>query len=403
MKVSVLNWIKTCLLLILFSDSEHVFAQGLNEAFGIPIWSDNNLWDDDAGITARRLNLRGTQSRQGNETFRGSFAGERVLNDHLFAIDLYPLDGKVRRIVLAFANEADLARVSPGALIQLPEIKEQSFLNVKNALTKRIGRPSGEKEVLHWSWLGHTLTLKNTEKAVLLEIQPGSYSPNPSPGSSIIEDPRRAAKKLNSYVVQNSQGDVLISQIPKISQGSRNYCVPATWEKVLRHYGLAFNVYDLANEGDTSVSGSYYTQFTNRVSGMLKPHQYRVEYLRFQPGEIQAVKKYIDQGLPLIWHMNAVQLPSWVQRNRSRRDALPDGPDLLAGGNMAGHALLIIGYNIRNQELALSDSTDLGSSQDSIWIRIKEAQSAHMPKTELLAVWPPGKSGSGGHLKANWY
>lgn len=258
---------------------------------------------------------------------------------------------------------------------------------------------------MHWGWLSHTLTLKNTSKALLLDITPGKYTPNPNPKKSIVTDKKRAATAPEKYVKREKNGDVYISSIPKISQGSRGYCVPATWEKVLRHNGLGFNVYDLAEEGNTTVNGSYFSVFTGRIKGMLKPYDYKVEHMRFSPDNLKKVSSYINKGLPIIWHMDAQDLKRWVDRNKHRRGRLPQGSesDVLNPMRWAGHALLIIGYNSREGEIALSDSTELGSGEQVIWIHTSEAKAAHQEQTELLAVIPPGRTGGKDFLKARWY
>ncbi|MEM6885966.1 MAG: hypothetical protein AAF571_13140, partial [Verrucomicrobiota bacterium] len=131
----------------------------------------------------------------------------------------------------------------------------------------------------------------------------------------------------------------------------------------------------------------------------------KVEHLRFSPDNIKMVSSYIDKGYPLIWHMDARDLRIWVNRNRERRTRLPDesAKTELTPGKVAGHALLIIGYNIRENEIALSDSTELGSSETAIWIHASEAKAAHQSRTELLVVIPPGRTGGKNFLKAKWY
>ncbi|MEM6885788.1 MAG: hypothetical protein AAF571_12210, partial [Verrucomicrobiota bacterium] len=238
-------------------------ATSLNKDFNLQIWKDNSLWDDEARFTASRLGLSGTGGRENSETYRATIAGRtQSLGIPLYAIDLYPKDGKVSRVILGFINEADLYQSDRAAFAQFPQLKNKAFEDARIYLTKRLGRPSGEGKTLYWSWLNHTLALKNTDKALLLDITPGKYSPNSGSKKSVIADEKRTLTSPQKFVKKENNGDVYISGVPKISQGSRNYCVPATWEKVLRHNGLGFNVYDLAEEGSTSVTGSYFNIFT---------------------------------------------------------------------------------------------------------------------------------------------
>ena len=392
--------------LLFFIASANVKATSLNKDFNLEIWKDNSLWDDEARFTASRLGLRGTGGRENNETFRANKKGQiSSLGLPLYAIDLYPKDGKVSRLILGFINEADLHKNDPASFSQFQKLKDDAFSKARIHLTQRLGRPSGEGDTLHWTWLNHTLSLKNNSKALLLDITPGRYNPAQNPKNSIIADKKRTVMSPARFVKRESNGDTYISGIPKISQGDRGYCVPATWEKVLRHNGLNFNVYDLAEEGKTSINGSYFTQFTGRVKGMLQPHRYKVQHLRFSPDNIKQIATYIDKGLPLIWHMDSQHLRSWVKRNRTRRSSLTDDSanTKLNPYTFAGHALLIIGYNSREEEIALSDSTELGSSEATIWIHASEAKAAHMSRTEILAIIPPGRTSSGSFQKTRWY
>jgi hypothetical protein len=380
-------------------------ATTLNKDFNLSVWKDSSLWDDEARSAAQRIGLTSTQSRQGTETYRAGFPGTRtVLGQKIYAIDMYQKDGKVSQIIFGFINEADAFEHQGLSPADLPAQKRAAFNQLRIRLTKRLGRPSGEGEDLYWSWLEHTLHLRNTSKALLLEINPGKYNPIANAANSIIADKKRVATPPERYVKRDSNGDVYISGIPKVSQGDRGYCVPATWEKVLRHNGLNFNVYDLAGEGDTGVEGSYYALFTGRMKGLLQPHQYKIKHLRFPPEDLKQVATYINKGLPLIWHMDAQKLRYWVNRTRSRRGHLnDDSVDVNMSQSKAGHALLIIGYNLKENEIGLSDSTELGSSETIIWIHAEEAAAAHQRSKELLTVIPPGRSGSRDFLKARWY
>jgi hypothetical protein len=51
--------------------------------------------------------------------------------------------------------------------------------------------------------------------------------------------------------------------------------------------------------------------------------------------------------------------------------------------------VLIIGYNARHNEVAISDSTELGHTTPEIWARAEEIKQCHVPSEPLIVLRPP--------------
>jgi len=366
-----------------------VWASNLNDLFQIPLWQDSLLWDDDARSVARRLDLAGAEN-EGAAFYRQGFNGKRsCLGAPLFSIDLYTQDGKAQRLVLGFVNTADLASLGVGVTqADFQRVQKEQRQLISQKLSGRLGAGIEKSGTWHWNWLGHLLKLQETSTALVLTIEKGSYSPIASESQRMVESGYQPFDPAGR-VQRRSNGDVVITKIPPISQGDRNYCVPASWEKNLRYFGLALNVYDLAESGGTQVQGTQYRRFASRVGQEIGQMGFQLDYPRHSPDNLTELARHIDQGLPVVWAMDAQLLPEWVRQSRSRRSQLPDSPPRTPGPEKAYHALLIIGYNARFKEVALSDSTELGHSTPEIWASAEEIKLCHVPSEPLVVLRPP--------------
>lgn len=413
-------------------------ANGLNDAFGISLWSSPSLWQDSAPATAKRLGISGNDNT-GNAHYKGALdEKETVLGIRAYSVEIYATNDKVDKVSIGFVNRADLynelalkqiedkkgpnrspARAprnqkpveikkeeidEPALFIELEKRmaaeKDPAFSAIVAKLTERIGKPNDgdEGEIKRWIWSGHRLIAEKGAAAVTLKIEPvqaAAASANTTPAQQV----QQATVKLANSVQRRSNGDVVISGIPPISQGDRGFCVPATWEKVLRYYGLNFDVYQLADKGGTNEGGSYFIPFAAKMSALLEKQNYAVEFLDKGGPDLAKIRTYVDKGMPLIWGITVPEkdFRDWVARSEKRGSRLPDAkpkaPAVPAQKvETIGHCLSVIGYNAGFQEIALSDSTELGSGIKEIWISLADAVKAD-GKQGMVAVVPK-KSGA---------
>jgi len=196
---------------------------------------------------------------------------------------------------------------------------------------------------------------------------------------------------LGRNVTRTANGDVTLANIPPISQGPRGFCLPSAWEKCLLYLGRPIDIYKLIEKGDTGAHGTSYSKMTSVMAVELGKQGLDVKLLSDTAPKISAIRPYIDQGLPVIWALDASSLRDWVERSPRREyTGLPKTPPLVTKRNLehpAGHAMTVIGYNVLYREVALSDTTELGSALPVIWITEEDAVKASMG--EPLAVIIP--------------
>jgi len=200
-----------------------------------------------------------------------------------------------------------------------------------------------------------------------------------------------------------ASSDVVISGVPMVDQGQKGYCVVASTERVMRYYGAQVDANELAQiansdaEGGTSYAGMF--SALKKVSARLKVRVRQIEEMNVK-GILELIKDYnrvakrsslalipdpgqqidisaiyrqmelgalketrtknrsdfgrfqrevqtsIDQGVPLLWS---------VQLGLVKEPGVPQ-----VGG---GHMRLIIGYNLKTNELFYSDSWGAGHEQ----------------------------------------
>lgn len=403
-------------------------AQGLNQELGLPLWRGSNLWVEDAATLARRLNIPGGSNEQTGHFKKNFDPDTRLFGVRAYTVEIYAERGKVARINIGLINRADLfnevmgeAKASGKTLSEAQALVEMEkrmlreaptdFAKLTANLARRLGRPNVKDEPQEkiWDWSGHLLTAERTPNAVTLKISPPEKA-----RLADVTDPARAALnaavKGRDSVKRRPNGDVVISGIPPISQGPRGFCVPASWEKLIRFNGLDLDVYQLADRGGTDVQGTLLAPFAAKMATLLEPKGFLVQFPAKGPPNLEFVRGHIDAGRPILWGMDARQFPAWVARSVKRTTRLPPAQPATPPPQPAPHALLIIGYNVGFQELALSDSTELGSRFPEIWISLADVQAADLGQ-ELVVLAPkiapssgPGGTGTPtGHPTKRWY
>jgi hypothetical protein len=384
------------MVMVLFGGLAH--AQGLNREFGLNLWGDSTLWDDPIDTVIQRIGIPESNSRQG--VSQVLFDKEaQVLGTRPYTLQIFDNGRNPTHIIIAFANKPDMAffmkqesgtaDLSGSQQVELEEtFSKQVVIDreaIEKALFAKLGTP---RQSGQWLWTGTRFLLQETGDSLILRIEPERKAEMTS---------QAARTRTTDQIQKNANGDVILSGIPSISQGARNYCVPASWEKYLRFYGIDdVNVYDLATSGGSTLDGSQFLPFAAKVAPMLKKRGIEVDFVEGTPGDFAIVRKHIDRGIPLIWALDAQQLGQWAERSQKRSNRLPSMEASFDGDAMP-HALLVVGYNAAFQEIALSDSTELGANAKTIWIRASEAKQAVIPGEKEMIVLTKSKSGSGGN------
>jgi len=377
----------------------------LNAAFGIPIWSDDNLWDDDAAAAADRLGWP-EESRTSTDSSYRKYPGpsDFVLGARAHSLALYGESGKVFHLSLMFANKGDEVSLDKeaGGTKAARNLQKQEK-TIKDAikkdagtlcqkLTALLGPPATDRygqgsqireNVQRWDWSGHSILLSSPRgEYVALRILPvdGANAQGRSRISDVV-----LRDRVLSRVERRPNGDVVLKDIPMVNQGPKGYCVPATWERVMRYMAVPADMYVLAMAGKTGLGGGTDgNAIANgaRTAVISGGRRFEVENGKVS---VRTAQKYINHGLPLMWAMFSMDaVNKAMDTRREARAAMSDpvawrktlepirkAAKKIAIDHSRAHMCMIIGYNEKSGELAVSDSW--GPAFAERWITEEEA------------------------------
>lgn len=380
--------------------------EDVNAAFGVEIFSDENLWDDDVTGLARRLDWPLESQTSTDSSYRKyPDSGDRLLGCRPYSNVLYGEDGHASGISILFANKGDAVDLlKEGASARdVREVKSQirdykkgiqdDKTHLAQALTKLFGDPVPDRFgqgrqttelVKRWDWNGHSFLLAAPrDEYVALRIMPVESAK--AGGRTRIPDAEMKAR-VESRVEKRPNGDVILKEIPMVNQGPKGYCVPATWERVMRYMGVPADMYVLAMAGQSGAGGGTSLeairdgawQSIAAAGRRIAREQIRID--------AQSIAQYIDKGLPVIWGMFSTE--EFNAAANSRQAARAGAPDpstwkkelaevrksarKFRVDKSKGHVCLIIGYNKLTGEVALSDSW--GPSFAERWVTCEEAK-----------------------------
>jgi len=378
----------------------------VNAAFGVDFFCDENLWDDDATILAQKLAWPLESQTSTDLSYRQyPLSSQRVLGCRSYSNALYGEDGHVSAISLLFANKGDaVGSLKEGASArEAREVKSQirdykkSILEDKKNLTlvliKLFGAPVPDRFgegrqttelVKRWDWNGHAFLLAAPrDEYVALRILPVE-SANAG-GRSRISDAVMKAR-VESRIEARENEDVILKDMPMVNQGPKGYCVPATWERVMRYMGVPADMYVLAMAGESGAGGGTSLEAIRegaRQSIINSGRRVVQEQVKF---DALSMARYIDKGLPIIWGMFSTE--EFNAAANSRQAARAGEPDPATwkkelaearksarkfhADKSKAHVCLIIGYNKITGEVALSDSW--GPAFAERWVTFEEAK-----------------------------
>jgi hypothetical protein len=414
------------------SSSSTSTVAAINAGMGKPFFSDTPIWQDTALLVAQRLGL-GLEGRTLWEaSYRRYFSGQPtdpkavILGNGAYCVAIYAdADDHPTSILIAFANDGDFRGVGPigadlynldhalpGASAEDNEKRKREFNNkfmemettfepvrkaeeadLTSRLTLLFGAPQqavfGSDEVtkenaLRWDWNGASFLLTcEHDKYDLLRIVPTALADSNGHTPRIARDD--IGHKLSGAVEHRPNGDVIITQIPMANQGPKGYCVPATWERVLRYTGVPGDMYTLSRIGDAGFGGGEEgLKVADQLNKTLYDYGRHVDVLHPSHLDYIAIRHYIDDGIPIFWGVNvsgyeaAEQRYSLCERDKDfdtwkkLLDQARTNPQTGALPEIQGHQVLIIGYNPDTKEIAWTDPW--GRATKERWMTQEEAQ-----------------------------
>ena len=152
----------------------------LNELFGVPLFEDQHLWDDNVAAIAKRLKWPRESETEQQSSFRKYPNAEyRLLECRPYSAVLYGDKGKASHLSIVFANKGDFkfSEVpSEREINNMERAIDKDVDQIKSLLTAQLGEPErqmygsgrGIKQlIMRWDWNDH---------AVLLASQDGEYA-----------------------------------------------------------------------------------------------------------------------------------------------------------------------------------------------------------------------------------
>jgi len=396
-------------------------AAEVNKALGIPLFGSGSLWEENDAMVANRLrwpNESKTSREAGYRRYPYTFNSEtRVLGARSLCLFLQGIDDKVARVSILFANKGDVAFfMSPQEAKQQSAKKDQPLAVTENmikgcreamkkdretleaalkglfgnARPARVGRFATTAEAgQRWDWKGHTFMLVTPQNEyVALRIVPTTVFDDVDSSRKSFAAAKAA---LSKRVERRANGDVVIADIPMVDQGRKGYCVPATFERVLRYYGLSEDMNVLAMAGQTDAGGGTSIQAIQSATyAMIRDAGGNITQKNFS-GNIQEIKSAIDAGKPILFcHYSTEEFNKRVNERMEHRVAVTDWekwlteflPSLkktipLKPDPHYSHICLIIGYNEKTREIAISDSW--GPRATERWMTEEEARQIQQP------------------------
>jgi hypothetical protein len=180
------------------------------------------------------------------------------------------------------------------------------------------------------------------------------------PGASVT------LSQLPGNVKRSPEGDVFITGIPMVDQGSKGYCVVASTQRLFEYYGISCDMHQLAQIAGTDPErGTSSLEINKQLSAI--DHLFKTRFaclaVRDRNGLVELVDgkyvgppvpaadfhsmilKSIEAGIPLLWSLEVGQVPE-------------DPP--LKEQMSGGHMRMIIGYNEKTKRIIFSDSWGAG-------------------------------------------
>jgi hypothetical protein len=391
-------------------------AEEVNTALGIPLFDGQPLWGENDAMVAGRLDWPRESSTSYETGYRWypytDNSATLVLGSRALSLFLQGLNNKVAKVSVLFANKGDVAFYSSAQEAKQQAAHPDQALNVTDGMLKgcqdamrhdkaaveaelkdlfgdskpaRRGRFASTAEAgQRWDWNGSTfLLVAPHNEYVMLRILPTSSFDDADADRKAFDQSKAT---LAQRVKRKENGDVIIAELPMVNQGRKGYCVPATFERVLRYYGLAEDMNILAMAGQTSAGGGTSVQAIQAATyAMIRDAGGTITQKNFS-GSIQEIKSLIDAGKPILFtHYSTPEFNLRVDERMKHRIAVNNWDDWatrflpslkrtapLKPDPDYGHVCLIIGYNERTREIAISDSW--GRAAKERWMTEEEAK-----------------------------
>jgi hypothetical protein len=368
-------------------------AVRLNTAAGHAIASAVPFSERKAEDLAKALQTRPESQSKYGRSWRlyAAYAKEyRLFGAMPYSVALYADQaGLATGVSIVYANKGDFGSTAgfgkdhftagttatAGSLSEAMDKDEQT---VAKALTsvlgegkiQRYGEGDTRRKITRWDWNGHAFLLSN-EEGEYVSLGIVSTAMADAGGRSTRIRDEEIKQRLLASIAKSENGDVWLTEIPMVDQGPKGYCAPATFERAMRTMGLEADMYLLAMVGQSQAGGGTSVGLLlENVKHQVLSKGRRIKEENLKELRIRDFKRYLDEGIPIMWTMCSVEKYNDIaDKNTATRASVTDWKAHAATlatstASLAEtakpeanyHICLITGYNEATQEIAVSDS-----------------------------------------------
>ena len=359
----------------------------LNRLVGTPLFGGGELWKESPAAAIRRMNINCRADAMGTEQMFATRFGRTLFGCRAEEIRLFAVERRLTRIDIFFLNKGDSIdkkHRNAGAFrrqLRLAHRDLEKLLDANLGRSQRavFAQAATKHQLPAWTLERYVLLLDYSPEEYLIMhiVPPESLGRCPESGAAPVASRRSFAERVK----RNDSGDVFISDVPMVDQGHKGYCVPATVERLTRYFGVSgVDMHKLAEKASTRDGGG------TTVKGMLRSVHKLLTGSGLQMRSAGRLAKgtianYVDRGLPLMWfHFSTPEFRKRLEYSlASRGRATPEGwrkqlrrQRLIKRDNKGAHVALIIGYNKKTGEVAISNSW--GERHRIAWVRFQDME-----------------------------
>jgi len=383
----------------------------INTAISHPLFEGaGSLWTQPAETVAERLGWPKESTTDQSSSFRYyTPKSYQFLGAHPYSATLYGgPGGTVEHLSLVFANKGDFGSAAGMGEDHFkkihPDTKPPTTLEeaiktdaklITNTLTQCLGSPKqqyyGEKEdrrkVLRWDMADHAFLLSEIKNEYVSLLIISKENADLAGKIHFVKD-SDLKKLLAKNVIHKENGDTYIKNIPMVNQGPKGYCAPATFERAMRYMLIPADMYLLATAATKPGGGTNTGLLADSCKRIVRSKARRIKDLNLKKDlKIKKIKKFIDKGVPVLWQMRSLENYNQIANRRTKqRAAIQDfkkwAEDIaeeakqvapsLKNNDSNHHICMIIGYNEKTNELAVSDSW--GPNYELRWVHLDIAK-----------------------------
>ncbi len=370
------------LLLFVSLNALALSSSKVNNLLGIPLFGKDG-WKEEPVAIGERLHIRLESTVvSGNPVYSG-YTRTKSLGSTLQQIVIrcrLTNSGRtsIDSVQLVYMNKGDNQGASEK---KFEKAFRENAKAIDSRLRNALGNPRHHRGASLWQLDDNTiLTFENERNEYLMVTIARQGRDDQLSENQLRQQERRAIKRTDftDNLATNNFGDCYIRSVPMVNQGDKGYCGPATLERCLLYYGItAYDMHSLAQLCDTTASGgTLIRQIHDESRKILR--RYGLD-LKSRELTMDAVAKVINKGHLIFWsHYYGNAINQRLSDNTAMRqhqtvnkwEKIIRKQHRLDKANGA-HISLIIGYNRKTQEIAVSDSW--GNNFNVRWLPIEDA------------------------------